>query len=374
MSTDLDEEIVGGWLKPVELGEMLAALGEAGFSGGLYRGGFADLNATLEDDRAAALHFLRHGYAESRVFATRLDLGGLDRLRNLPVRNRIYLRNLVVALATAWTGSNICGNAEAVTHRSTIDQFRTMGGIPLFILGDASASLYRRCALRGNRWICPLAMKPLPGGIEELLRGPAKIPRHDFGQEVVPTIWKFGQFDMQSGYPVHRRRHGIRSGDIDAFESFAAPVIKGYAAFLAASIPLRERPEHWIAGLFPPVWQAAPEPRDRDPAADHESLHEQTALYQQFNVLIEKTMVDLGFNIVRNFDNLLARSGVIDERYLVAEGNADLPDYGATDGILSTSLWSIIDSRSTAVPSGTIQRQFRQLLDEIRTVQRGNAP
>lgn len=371
MNSSLDEEIVSGWLAPVELDEMLAALRHAGFSGDVYRGGYADLNATLEGDRAGALHFLRHGYAESRVFGTALDPDGLDRLRQLPVRNRVYLMNLVVALATAWTGSNIRNSNDVARHRPVIDRFRSMGGVPLFILGDASASLYRRGVLRDERWICPLAMTPLQGGIEALLRAPVKLPKQDTGQEAIPTIWKFGQHDMQVGYPVHRQHHGIHSGDMDASAAFATPVIKAYAACLARHIPEQERPQHWIASLLPPVLQADPPSQDQDPVMDPDSLLDQTAMYRRFNILIEKAMVELGFNVVRNFDSLLGKSGVIDEHYLVEKKNSDLPSYGATEGILSTSLWGIIDSRPVAVPPADMQEQFRRLLDEIRTVQMG---
>ncbi len=372
MSSGLDAEIVGGWLEPVGLDGMLAALRNAGFSGDAYRSSYADLNAILEDDRAGALHFLRHGYAENRVFATRLDLGGLNSLRQLPVHNRAYLGNVVVALATAWTGSNIRSSADIAAHRSAIDQMRAMGATFLFILGDSSASLYRRSVLRDDRWICPLAMDPLPDGIETLLRTPWKMLKPTAGQEAIPTLWKFGQHEMQVGYPAHCQRQGINLDDIDGLTAFAGPVIKGYAAFLAANVPLQERPEHWIAGLLPPVWQVGPE-QDQGSAMEPDSLLDQTALYRRFNTLLENTMVELGFNIVRNFDSFLTRYGVIDERYLVARKNSDLAAYGATEGILSTSLWAIIDSRSVAVPSGTIQRQFRQLLDEIRAVQLGEA-
>ena len=371
MNSNIDEEIVSGWLAPVELDEMLAALRHAGFSGDVYRGGYADLNATLEGDRAGALHFLRHGYAESRVFGIALDPGGLERLRQLPVRNRVYLMNVVIALATAWTGSNIRSSNDVARHRSVIDQFRSMGGVPLFILGDASASLYRRGVLRDERWICPLAMTPLQGGIEELLRTPTKTPRQDTGREAIPTIWKFGQHDMQAGYPVHRQRHGIGPGDMDASAAFATPVIKAYAAYLARNIPVQERPQHWIASLLPPAWQAGSTLQDQDPVVDPDSLLDQTAMYRRFNILLEKAVVELGFDMVRNFDSFLSRSGVIDEHYLVEKKNSDLPSYSATEGILSTSLWAIVDSRPAAVPSATMQEQFRQLLDEIRTVQMG---
>src|ERR1700712_4576594 len=93
MSSNSDEEKVSGWLEPVRLDEMLAALRDTGFSGDAYRNGCPDLNMTLESGHAGAMHFLRHGYAESRVFAIALDPGGLERLRQLPVRNRTYLMN-----------------------------------------------------------------------------------------------------------------------------------------------------------------------------------------------------------------------------------------------------------------------------------------
>lgn len=46
MKIDSDREIVESWLEPVSLHDVLAALRHAGFSGDVYRGCFADLNAT----------------------------------------------------------------------------------------------------------------------------------------------------------------------------------------------------------------------------------------------------------------------------------------------------------------------------------------
>jgi hypothetical protein len=192
------------------------------------------------------------------------------------------------------------------------------------------------------------------------------------GQEAIPVLWKFGQHEMQVGYPAYRQRQRIGLGDIDGFMAFASPLIESYAAFLAANVPTQDRPEHWIAGLLPPVWQVASE-LDQGSVVEPDSLFDRTALYRRFNTMLESTMVALGFNIVRNFDSFLTRSGVIDEHYLVARKDSGLPAYGTTEGILATSLWALIDSRAVAVPAGNIQSQFRQLLDEIRSVQLGAA-
>lgn len=375
MKIDSDREIVESWLEPVSLHDVLAALRHAGFSGDVYRGCFADLNATLKDDEAGALHFLRHGYAESRVFRTGLDPGGLNRLSQLPVRNRAYLRNLMVALATAWTATHIRSPADIALHGPMIEQFRIMGGVPVVILGDASANLYRRGALSGERWICPLAMAPLEG-IQELLRVPAdrllaRKPGSD--RDTIPTIWKFGQSDVQDVYPAHRLRESIGRNDMKAFQVYADATIQDYAAFLTLAVPARERAEHWIADLFPPVWQADPDLQEGiiDDRAD--SLLDRTSMHQSFNARLERTVAGLGFNVVRNFDSFLAAHGTIDEHYLTVRRNSDHPAYHTTRGILSVSLWNVIDSRSVAVSSASIRDQFTQLLGEIRQVQAGQS-
>lgn len=375
MKTNPDREIVEGWLEPVSLHDVLAALRHAGFSGDVYRGGFADLNAMLKDDEAGVVHFLRHGYAESRVFRTGLDPAGLNRLRQLPVRNRVYLRNLVVALATAWTATHIRSSADIALHGPMIEQFRIMGGVPVLILGDASANLYRRGALSGERWICPLAMAPLEG-IRELLRAPAgALPTQKSAsdRDTIPTIWKFGQSDVQDGYPAHRLRESIGCNDMKSFQAYADVTIRDYAAFLAAAVPAQERAEHWIADLFPPVWQADLELQERivDDRAD--SLLDRTAMHRVFNARLERTVAGMGFNVVRNFDSFLAAHGTIDEHYLTVRRNSDQLAYHTTRGILSVSLWNVVDSRSAAVSSTSIRDQFTQLLGEIRQVQAGRS-
>ena len=387
MRVSRDEEIVAIWLEPVSLRDMLTALRDTGFTGDTYRGCFADLNASLEDDAAGTLHFLRHGYAEGRIFRTGLDLAGLDRLRRLPVHNRVYLQNVLVALVAAWTGVNIRSGIDLATHGPTLDRFRAMGGVPLLILGDAAAGFYRHGVSLGDRWICPLAMAPLEGGIGALLRTPPHAPARASGQDAMPTIWKFGQSDAQAGYIAHRLRQGIGPGDIDAFMAFAAPMIRNYAAFLAAAVPVQERREHWIASLFPPVWLAAefelPAPslvaefgpglEDLIAAAGSDRLLDRTAMHREFNSLLEKTVLELGFNVLRNFDCFLAAHGVIDEQYMVAMRDLDELDYGTTRGVVSTSLWNIIDGNRSTTPPAGIQEQFEQLLEEIRLVQMGQS-
>lgn len=386
MSADLDEGIVAGWLEPVALPDMLAALGDAGFSGDTYRGCFADLHRMLEDETAGALHFLRHGFAEGRIFRIDLDMAGLHRLSQLPVRNRFYLQNLLVALAIAWTGSTIRSVADLAARGGAIEQFRAIGAVPLLILGDASADLYRRGASSGDRWICPLAMAPLEGGIEELLRSApqALLAPVEAAGPAIPTLWKFGQSDMQAGYLAHRLRHGIAPNDADAFRAFAAPLIERYAAYLAHAVPAQQRSLHWIAGLFPPVWLAS----EHDLPASHlleefgpdvqhriaaDRLLDRTAMHQSFNMILEKTVAALGFNSLSDFDGLLAARGTVDEIYLRPRKDRHELDYQATRGILSTSLWHIVDSHPSPASPGSIREQFAKLLEEIRLVQTGES-
>ena len=386
MKNNLDEGIVAAWLDPVSLRDMLAALRDTGFSGDVYRGKFADLNATLEDDEAGALHFLRHGYAEGRIFQIGLNLAGFDRLRLLPVPNRVYLQNLFVALILAWTGVNIRSSADLTTHRPTLERFKAMGGMPIFILGDAAASFYRQSVSLGDRWICPLAMAPLEGGIKALLHTSPLAPRWNTDQGMVPTIWEFGQSDVQTEYLIHCARRGVISSDVDAFLNFAVSMIKKYTTFLAAVVPVQERREHWIASLFPPVSLAI----EADPlmptlvakvgvdledkiVAGFGKMLDQTIMYRKFNSLLEKTVIRLGFNVLSNFDCFLAAHGVIDEQYTVATPNLKALDYAKTRGVISTSLWNIIDGNRTAAPSTSIQEQFDLLLKEICMVQMDSA-
>ena len=386
MEDSLDKKIVTEWLDPISLLDMLAALRDTGFSGATYRGSFADLNATLEDDEAGALHFLRHGYAERRIFRTELDLSGFDRLLRLPIRNKVYLQNLFVALILAWTGVNIRSSADLTIHRSTLERFKAMGGMPLLIVGDASASFYRQSVSRGDRWICPLGMTSLENGIKALLHTPPHAPGWKSDQGVAPTIWKFGQSDVQTWCLIYCACQGSVPCDMDAFLHFAASTIKKYTAFLAAAVPIQERREHWIASLFPPVSldekadsrvstlvaEGGVDLEGKIAAAGSDKLLDRTIMYRNFNNLLENTVMELGFNFLNNFDCFLAAHGVIDERYTVATPKLMELDYAKTRGVISTSLWNIIDGNRTAAPSISIREQFNLLLQEISMVQMGS--
>ena len=390
MNTSIDRDIVDSWLEPVSYRDTLLALRDAGFSGDVYRSCFADLNATLEDDDAGTLHFLRHGYAEGRIFRTGLDLAGLNRLQQLPVRNRIYLQNVLVALVTAWSGANIHSAADLVAHRPMIEQLRAMGGVPLVVLGDASSGFYRRGVSSGERWICPLAMTPLEGGIEALLRIPSQATissQPDFDQDTLPTIWKFGQFEVQTGYLAYRLRLDIKPGETDAFLDFASSVIDSYMKYLDKAVQIEDRRRHWIAGVFPPVRQAV----GHEPAAPaliaefgvdvhdliarlgFDTLHDRMAMHQRFNAALEQKAIELGFSIVHDFDALLAAHGVVDRHYLPMMPDSDELDYLATRGIFSTSIWNIVDDKTASTASGGIRERFEHLLEEIRIVQMGEA-
>ncbi len=387
LSGGTDHDIVAAWLEPVGLRVMLAALREAGFSGDVYRACFADLNANLDDEDAGALHFLRHGYAESRVFPVALDLAGLSRLRQLGVRNRVYLQNLFVALATAWVGANVGDAADLATHGPTIERLRGMGALPLVILGDPFAALYRRGASAGARWICPLALAPLEGGIEALLRTAPRAllaARPDLDIEAIPTLWNFGQVDIEQGYLSHRLHRDVGPGDMDAFRDFAMPLIQAYGRFLAAAVPAHERALHWIAGAFPPAAQAADQPlparlvlefgaalQDRLAAAGADSLLDRTAMHQAFNDWLGAAAANLGFNVVRNFDCFLTGHGVVDPSFLAVLRDSRSLDYQATGAVIATSLWSIVEGRRLAASPGGMSEQFERLLQEIRLVQLG---
>ncbi len=355
MKQNADEEQVTRWLEPVTLAEIVAALRRTGFSGDVYRGCFADLEASLDDDDAGTLHFLRYGFAEGRIFRTGLDLAAIDRLRKLPARNHLYIRNILTALVTAWTGTHVRSIATLAANGGRIDRLRAMGGVPVLILGDHSAGLYRRGASAGERWICPLAMAPFEG-LDALLKTPKQslLP-----PQTMPTIWKFGQSDVQA------RHH-----DLTALLAFAEPRIAAYAAFLAELVPASSRASHWIAGLFPPVWQAGREaPLAEEIGAD--SLAARTAMHHAFNQRLEHAVRPLGFNLIRDFEPFLTAHGIVDDRYLVPLRDSPDLDYRATHGILSTSLWNVAADRATAAPPASIRDQFANLLEEIRSVQMG---
>ncbi len=171
---------------------------------------------------------------------------------------------------------------------------------------------------------------------------------------------------------------------MDAFRDFAMPVIQAYGRFLADAVPAQERALHWIAGVFPPAPQAADQPlparlvaefgaalRERLTAAGADSLLDRTAMHQAFNDWLGQAAADLGFGFVRDFDGFLAGHGVVDPCYLAVLRDAPSLDYQATRAVIATSLWSIVEDRRRAAPSGGIREQFEQLLEEIRLVQLG---
>ena len=384
----LDSDIVAAMLEPLNLRDLVAALDHAGFSGDVYRRSFADLNASLEDDAAGTLHFLRHGYSEGRIFPVQLNLAGLDRLRHLGVRNRIYLQNLFVAVITAWIGTNVRNSVDLATHGPTIEHLRAMGALPLVILGDAFAGSYRRGSSIGMRWICPLALMPLEGGIDELLRtAPSALlaAQPDLDVEAIPVLWAFGQVDIEHGYLAHRLRNGIGTGDMDAFHDFAMPLAMAYMEFVAGAVPREEFALHWIAGPLPPARQATDQGltasdlvrefgRDlpeKLAAAGVDSLLDRTLMHQSFNGKLEQAAANRGFNFLHTFDYFLAGHGVVDDQYLAGSAASLDLNHQRMRGVIASLLWSIVYDRRITGPSGSIREQFVTLLEEIRLVQLG---
>ena len=380
-----DAEAVTLWLHPLGLNDLVVELRRTGFSGEVYRRSFADLNANLADEAAGTLHFLRYGYGERRIFPVELDLAGLTSLRQLGVHNHIYLQNLFVALVTAWIGTNVRSTRDLATHGPTIEGFRKLGALPLLILGDSFAGLYSRGVCKSTQWICPLALTPLEGGIDKLLRTAPRAllaARSDLDDGMMPVLWKFGQHDVEHGYLVHRRRCGISLGDMDAFREFAMQTISRYLEFLATTISSEERALHWIACLLPPTWHAA----DRGSAQRGlmlefrtdllewlivegvDSLLDRTLMHQYFNERLEQAATELGFNVLRNFDCFLTPHGIVEEQYIAVPGDPLELNYQAMHGVISTLLWTVVEDRRGRELSASLGDQFEQLLQEIRLV------
>jgi len=386
-----DEELVAEWLAPLSVGDLGEALADAGFSGNIYRDCFADLHSQLDDEAAGLLHFLRHGFAEERVFPVELDLAGLDRLRRLPIANRLYVRNLYTALVTAWLGVSVRSIAQLSTHAATVQRFRQSGGVPFLLVGGPALRLYRRGDWCGQRWLCPLAMDPIEGGLEALAgcRHETLLPVPGLFAEPLPVLWVFGHADLEWSWLAHRLREGIRPDNMDAAASWTQSRAQAYLAFLCRAVGTGDRAMHWLATVLPPVpasaGRADPPTVAVPPAlqaefgpaiqrlvqGERDSLLHRTLMADQFNQALLPAAREAGFNMLDCFDRLLSGQGMIDERFLSPQRESLLPDRQATRGILVTALWTMAASPRRAAEAPSMREQFEHLLRDIRAVQMG---
>ena len=350
LTSGADQEVVERWLHPVTLPDMLVALHRSGFSGRAYLARSSDLSAMLEDEHAACLHFLRYGFSETRIFPIELDLGGLQRLHALPVRNRIYLHNLFIALANAWLGEMLQSPAALLAHGAALEVLQTLGAVPLLVVGDRSAVFYRRWIPLGDGWLAPIVIPGLASDLASLLAGPepaldllAAVARAGFGLSRIGFLWTFGFADGNSPEPE---------------------LAKKFVGWLRDAVPKESRSRHHLACLLPPT----------SPSDGAEAVAERSGLAHAFNIELGRSATQAGFGFVSAFDSLLTPHGTIDAAFLSAEPGPSGLDVHATRGIFSALLRTMLTGQGAAQVTGSMADRFRGLLDEIGRVRAGEPP
>ena len=354
MNADMDDHVVAGWLHPLGLRDVLAALSRAGFSGDRYRNHFNDLRELLPDEDAATLHFLRHGFAEGRVFPVALDLAGLQALHELSSRHGGYSRRLLAALVNAWVGDTIREWAGIALHWPTIEAFRRLGALPLLMLGDRSVRLYHAGVSFGGHWICPILMPAVDGGLAMLLQHPASVVegleavrRGSAAQPRLPTLWSFATPDRMEP---------------------TTALAENYAQLLEGAVPATERVSHHVAGMLPPAGRGLDELAGLSRGLT-DPLLERTMAVRRFNGVLHDRVLHAGFNIVDDFDCLLGTNGCIDPVYLATAPEPMSLDTNATRALLSTSLRSLVLPPKLPKEADRMTDRFAQLLVDIRRMQ-----
>ena len=361
---------------PATSGSVIAAVRQAGFSEEAYFQANPDLRPVFPGPARALLHFLAMVKIERRGFPITLHVAGLAAIHALPTDDRTMIAGLLASLADAATFMGTAPRPE-VLHGlwPVVRAAGRLGGHAFVIIGDDNASLYRRSAVQGADWLLPLHVC-CGGGSAIGLGEPhsrsghgrqvraliESLPGAETGNDI-PILIRFGQVDLEFVQPLRRSRQGGTCFDQGEFEAFAAASVSAYAAFLVSVVPPARRAGVVVLGVFPPVVTDETLRRGHidggvanaaginDPDAlqaafarlEWPDLATRTRLHAAYNARLEEAVCAAGFRFAADFDGLLSRDGVLDQRYIAAGNGRDHHlDFALTETLLTNTIWRLL--------------------------------
>jgi hypothetical protein len=332
------------------LDKIITALERCGFSPQAYVRANRDLLLRLPDADTATIHLIAYGITEGRRFPIDLDPEGFDALGALGLApafkaaTAAALVNNALAPASAfWSRS--AGEQRALWKR-LIPMLQGMA-TPYLIVGDSHSSLYRHLITEGTRPLLPVHVllsacsalglgnpQSRSGGAHRLAPLAQAIPPD------VPTVFKFGQVDVEFVFAFKRIEAGERQFDPQQFDQFCGRSVESYIGFLD---------DHFghaavtVASIFPPTlsdaaWRegyvnahvAATEgdrPLEEIRAGVRQlavpDLRERTRHHAHYNGILRDRVARSGFAFLDDFSPFVGAAGVVDPRFIPTTGGRD---------------------------------------------------
>lgn len=350
-----------------------------GFDAETYLRSNNDLREAGFDRRAAMAHFLAHGYAEEREPRFGVIGDGLSPAPELPDSD--YVNRLFRSVFFGQLRNP--GTFEAMWHRAgseLLDSVQHHGGIPYFVVGDSHASLYRRCAWSGTRWLAPLPLVchgASASGLgnetsqsrygDRILRWADRLVRSRPLNDT-PIFLKFGGIDAEFLWIRRRLRDGITAFSLSEYSACTASSVARYSRFLDQLTGLIAPERLRICSVFPAVladavWiegyvaahrQSATEDRQLAvslQALEIPDLSGRTALRASYNTALRQMCDEKGLTFIDDFTPLLAADGLLDRYYHGTHGGTDTHvDHAASDQPLTEIVMRYL---TTVVPPPT---------------------
>jgi hypothetical protein len=258
--------------------------------------------------------------------------------------------------------------------RRLIAAARRMGGAPYAVVGDSHSTHLVRHGRREGRWLLPLH-RLCTGASARGLANPeasaqagAKVRAFlgHLATAPMPTLFKFGQVDLEFVFTFKRLESSENAFDEAAFDAFADETVERYVAFLAEGVPAVLRPLARVAGVFPPAlsdaaWRqgyvnahiaalhgpADPAALDRLAGLEIPPLAVRTRLHARFNARLFEAAGAAGFSVLDGFEALLGPDGTLAPRFLGrARGANHHLGYAASRAPMAELAWDVAEAQS----------------------------
>lgn len=253
---------------------------------------------------------------------------------------------------------------DPLRGRRLLEALPAEGAAPIAIVGDSHSTQLVRRSARGDRWMAPLHLL-CTGASARGLANPtaaagagAKVRALLAAAPPMPTVFMFGQVDVEFVHAFKRLESGVSRFDPAGFDAFADETVERYLGFLSEVVPDERRALASIASIFPPALSDAAwrqgyvnahiadlhGPTDRTGLAGLEipSLAERTRLHRLFNGKLATAADKAGFGFLDLFTPLLEGDTVRRSLLGRARGANHHLGYAASRGAVLEPLWSVL--------------------------------
>ena len=361
---------------PAGIDTIIDAVRAAGFSEVDYYRSNPDLQTAFASPRRALFHFLAMVKIERRKFPIALHANGLAAIHALPTDDRTMIAGLLASLADAATFRGTAPQPEVLRDLwPEVQMLSRLGGHAFVIVGDSHSTFYRRSAVQGGDWLLPLHVCCSGGSAIGLGNAHS---RSGYGKQVqalieslseaenggnIPVLIQFGQVDLEFVHPFRRIRQGATHFDRGEFEAFSAASVAAYSTYLESLVPPSRRANVIVLGVFPPAVKDEVLRRGHinghiaaleginDPDAlkaalaglEWPDLAIRTRLHADHNARLEEAVCAAGFRFSSDFEGLLSRDDILDQRFISSgRGEDHHLDFAPTETLLTNTIWRLL--------------------------------